>query len=165
MDNFQLRDNQAALVNVTIIASFIKMNTQDQIKAYINSQPPLKRADMETLHQRILKTMPQCKIRFLDGRDEKGKIVSNPNIGYGSQEMKYADGKTREFYQVGMSANTSGLSVYIMGLEDKKYLPDTYGKSMGKAVVTGYCVKFKTLKDINVDTLETAIKDAVSKTS
>ena len=72
--------------------------------------------------------------------------------------MKYADGTTREFYQIGLSANTSGISVYIMGIEDKKYLGQTYGKELGKASVTGYCIRFKTLKDINVETLEAAIR-------
>ena len=36
--------------------------------------------------------------------------------------LKYADGTTREFYQIGLSANKTGISVYIMGIEDKKYL-------------------------------------------
>ena len=52
----------------------------------------------------------------------KVKSVSNPNIGYGSYTIKYADGTTREFYQIGLSANTTGISVYIMGIKDKTYL-------------------------------------------
>src|ERR1700742_2545598 len=98
------------------------------------------------------------KVWFLDGKDEKGKIVSNPNIGYGNQTMKYAGGKARDFYQIGLSANTTGISVYIMGLNDKKYLAQTFGKKLGRASVTGYCIKFKTLKDINIDILEEAIR-------
>ena len=72
--------------------------------------------------------------------------------------MKYADGSSREFYQIGLSANTAGISVYIMGLDDKTYLAKTYGKKIGKASVTGYCIKFKTLKDINIEILEDAIR-------
>jgi hypothetical protein len=134
------------------------MTVQKQIKEYIAGQPEPKRSDMQALHQLILQVSPKCKLWFLDGKDDKGNIVSNPNIGYGSYSIKYADGKTREFYQVGLSANTSGISVYIMGLEDKTYLVKTYGKKLGKASVTGYCIKFKTLKDINTDILETAIR-------
>ena len=52
-----------------------------------------------------------------------------------------------------------------MGIEDKKYLPETYGKTIDKASVTGYCVKFKTLKDIHIDILEELIQDGVNKTS
>ena len=140
------------------------MSIQEQIKKYIDSLPESKRVDIEALHQRILKALPKCKLWFLDGKDDKGKIVSNPNIGYGSQTIKYADGKTKEFYQIGISANTTGISVYIMGIEDKKYLPETYGKTIGKASVTGYCIKFKTLKDIHIDTLEAAIRDGVEQT-
>ena len=139
------------------------MKVEEQIKEYITSQPEPKRSDMQKLHRIILQVMPKCKLWFLDGKDEKGKIVSNPNIGYGSYSIKYTDGTTKEFYQIGMSANTTGISVYIMGIKDKKYLADTYGKKLGKASVTGYCIKFKTLKDINMDILEAAIRYGVEQ--
>jgi len=134
------------------------MNVQGQIKAYITSQPEPKRSDMQELHRLILQLSPGCKLWFLDGKNSENKTVSNPNIGYGFYIIKYADGTTREFYQIGLSANTTGISVYILGLKDKKYLAVTYGKKLGKASVTGYCIKFKTLKDINIDTLEAAMR-------
>jgi hypothetical protein len=137
------------------------MNIQEQIKKYIDSQPDPKRSDMQALHRIILEAMPKCKLWFLDGKDDKGKTVSNPNIGYGFQTIKYADGTTREFYQIGISANKAGISVYILGINDKTYLAKTYGKKIGKASVTGYCIKFKTLKDINTDLLEEAIQYGV----
>jgi hypothetical protein len=108
--------------------------------------------------------MPNCKLWFLDGKDEKGKIISNPNIGYGSQMLEYANGQAREFYQIGMSANTTGISVYIMGIDDKKYLSQTFGKKLGKASVTGYCIKFKTLSDIKIDVLKAAIQYGIKQT-
>ncbi len=141
------------------------MNVQKQIEAYIASQPESKRNDMQQLHSIILKAMPACKLWFLDGKDDKGKVVSNPNSGYGSYIMKYADGATREFYQIGLSANTTGISVYIMGIADKTYLVQTYGKKIGKASVTGYCIKFKSLKDIDTGILEAAIRDGVAITN
>ena len=141
------------------------MNVKEQIKQYITSQPEPKRGEMQELHQHILQVLPKCKLWFLDGKDDKGKTVSNPNIGYGSYTIKYADGTTMEFYQIGLSANTTGISVYIMGIKDKKYLANTYGKNLGKASVTGYCIKFKTIKDINIDILQTAIRDGVEITN
>src|SRR4029077_8789270 len=134
------------------------MNVQEEIKKNITSQPEPKCSDMQELHRIILQVMPACKLWFLDGKDDKGKIVSNPNAGYGSYTIKYADGTTREFYQIGLSANTTGISVYIMGIKDKKYLSQVYGKEIGKASVTGYCIRFKTLKDINIEILEAAIR-------
>ena len=134
------------------------MNVQEQIEKYIASQPEPKRSDMEALHRIILEVMPACKLWFLDGKDSEGKTVSNPNIGYGSRDHKYADGTVSEFYQIGLSPNKTGISVYILGIDDKKYLAQTYGKDLGKASVTGYCIKFKTLKDINTDVLASAIR-------
>jgi hypothetical protein len=141
------------------------MNVQKQITAYISSLVENKQSEMQTLHQRILQVLPTSTLWFLDGKDDKGKIISNPNIGYGSYNIKYADGTTKEFYQIGLSANTTGISVYIMGIEDKKYLAKTYGDKLGKASVTGYCIKFKTLKDINIDVLEAAIQYGVKATN
>ncbi len=137
------------------------MNIQDQIKEYITSQPEPKRSDLQALHRIILQVMPACKLWFLDGKNSENKTVSNPNIGYGSHTIKYADGKTREFYQIGLSANATGVSVYVLGIKDKTYLAQTYGKKLGKANVTGYCIRFKKLKDINTDILEAAIRDGI----
>jgi Domain of unknown function (DU1801) len=134
------------------------MNVQEQIQKYITSQPEPKSSDMQTLHRIILGVMPASKLWFLDGKNSENKTVSNPNIGYGFHTMKYADGTTREFYQIGLSANKTGISVYILGIEDKKYLARTYGKDLGKASLTGYCIRFKTLKDINIEILEAAIR-------
>lgn len=134
------------------------MTIQEEIKDYISSQPEPKRSDMQALHQLILKMRPACRLWFLDGKNSENKTVSNPNIGYGFQTMHYADGKTREFYQIGLSANKTGISVYILGIEDKTYLAQAYGEKIGKASVSGYCIKFKALKDLDVDVLEAAIR-------
>jgi hypothetical protein len=139
------------------------MNIEDQIISYIESQSVIKKADMFTLHKLIMDIMPNCKLWFLDGKNEENKIVSNPNIGYGNYTIKYTDGKTKQFYQVGISANTTGISVYLFGIDDKTYLAQTFGKKLGKANVTGYCIKFKTLKDINSDILEEAIRYVVDQ--
>lgn len=141
------------------------MSIKEQIKNYIAAQREPKKIEMQELHQIILALMPKCRLWFLDGKDEKGKTISNPNIGYGSRLIKYADGKTKEFYQIGLSANSTGISIYIFGIDDKKHLVQKYGKVLGKASVTGYCVKFKTLRDINIDRLKAAIRDGIEQSN
>ena len=141
------------------------MNVQEQIKAYINGQPEPKRSEMQELHRRTQEVLPRCRLWFLDGKNDKGRTVSNPNIGYGFQTLAYADGKTREFYQIGLSANTTGISVYIIGIKDKTYLARTYGRRLGKASLSGYCIKFKTLKDIHIDVLEEAMRYGTEATT
>ena len=133
------------------------MNVQEQIKKYIASQPEPKRSDMQELHRLTIQSSPECKFGFFDGKDSKNRTVSNPTIGYGFHITRYANGKSKESFQIGVSGNKTGISVYILGLKDKKYLAKTYGKKLGKASVTGYCIRFRALKDINIDTLEAAI--------
>ncbi|MCA9888345.1 MAG: DUF1801 domain-containing protein [Anaerolineae bacterium] len=140
------------------------MDTQEQIKAYIDSQDEPKRADIRALHEHMLQVLPKGKLWFLDGKDDTGKVVTNPNIGYGQFTIHYKDGSSKEFYQIGISGNKTRSSVYIMGLDDKKYLPQNYGTTIGKANVTGYCIKFKALKDINIDVLTQAIRYGVEQT-
>lgn len=139
------------------------MTVQQEIEDYIAAQTEPKRGELQDLHRLILRTAPHCRLWFLDGRNADGKIVSNPNIGYGSQEMKYAGGETRDFYRLGLSANTTGISVYVMDTEDKSYLAKTYGDKLGKAKITGYCVKFRSTRDVDADCLEAMISDCMGR--
>lgn len=134
------------------------MSTKQQIDEHIASQTEPKRGDIEILHVLMLQILPDGKLWFDDGKNAESKTVTNPTIGYGFQILKYADGKTKDFFQIGVSANDTGISVYILGIKDKTFLPQTYGKDIGKASVTGYCIKFKKLTDIKMNVLEAAIR-------
>jgi hypothetical protein len=52
-----------------------------------------------------------------------------------------------------------------MGVNDKQYLAQKFGQKLGKASVTGYCIKFKTLKDIKIDVLKAAMQYGIEQTS
>ncbi|MDO9337596.1 MAG: DUF1801 domain-containing protein [Caulobacter sp.] len=139
------------------------MSAQDEIETYLVGQPEPKQGDLRALDALIRRLMPGCQLRFLDGRNAEGKTVTNPNIGYGSRETRYSDGSIREFYQIGLSGNASGISVYILGLDDKAYLARTFGETLGKAKVTGYCIRFKALKDVDLDVLAAAIRSGIEQ--
>jgi hypothetical protein len=139
------------------------MDVQKQIKKHITGQPEPKRSDMQALHVLALQVLPACKLWFYDGKNSKNQTIANPTIGYGVHTIKYTNGTTREFFQIGLIANKTGISVHILGIKDKTYLAKTYGKKLGKASVSGYCIKFKTLKDINIDILEAAIRYGVGQ--
>jgi hypothetical protein len=137
------------------------MNVREQIDRYIDDQPPVKREELRDLHRRMLAILPDAKLWFLNGRNDDGKVVSNPNIGYGSETLSYATGTSRAFYKIGLSANRSGFSVYVMGLKDKTYLSQTYGPRLGKAKITGYCISFKSVRDVDLGVLEEVVADAL----
>ena len=138
------------------------MDTSKRVEAYLARQPEPKQTDLRELHVQMLAEFPDCRLWFNDGTNEHGKVVANPNIGYGVYTITYADGSSREFYRIGLSANTTGISVYVLGLDDKTYLARTYGASIGKASVTGYCIKFKRPSDINADALQAAIRHGMT---
>ncbi len=138
-------------------------NIQETIQQYISIQTKQKRVDMQFLHEQILSLMPNCKLWFEDGKNEEGKVISNPNIGYGSYTIHYANGSTREFFQVGLSANTTGISVYLMGIPDKNFLIHNFKEKIGRASVTGYCIKFKRLSDLNLEVLSAAVQFAIKE--
>lgn len=152
-------------VNHMISSTGIDTNVQEFVERLIASQPESKQQDMRALHALVLQALPGCRLWFDDGKDDDDKTVTNPTIGYGLHTIRYADGRTREFFQIGMSANSTGISVYILGIKDKTYLASTYGKQLGKAKVTGYCIRFRHLADIDKGVLETAIRDGARMTS
>lgn len=127
------------------------------ISNYINNLPEPKKTEITRIHQAIIEIIPTAQLWFLEGTNTSGKVVTNPNIGYGNCTLQLAGGKTRVFYKIGLSANSTGISVYIMGIKDKNYLNNTYGNKIGKAKITGYCIKFRNLKDIYIEELIRAI--------
>ena len=138
------------------------MDIFEQIEAYLAGQPEPKQTDLRQLHALVLAEFPASRLWFTDGTNEAGKVVANPNIGYGGYTITYADGSTRDFYRIGLSANTSGISVYVLGLDDKTFLKRTYAGSIGKASVTGYCIRFRRLADIDLDVLLAAIRHGMT---
>lgn len=123
------------------------MSTESFILDYIKSLPEGIAKDIEYLHRHILQHFPTKKLWFLDGKNEQGKVVSNPNIGYGICQL--SKGKQKEFYQVGISATSTGISVYLMGVSDKSLLKQQFGSRLPHAQMSGYCVKIKHLKEMD----------------
>lgn len=136
------------------------MNLEDQIRIYLSSLPEPKRIDLQELDSIIMEINPNCKLWFLDGKNSENKVVSNPNIGYGLTHIKYTNGNSKEFYQIGTSANTTGISIYLFGNNEKDHFIKKYKDNLGKATITGYCIKFKSLQDLNIEILIELIKDA-----
>ncbi len=135
-----------------------RKKAQAMIDLHLTTLPEPKRADLQALHRLLTGKLAVKELWFSDGRNEEGRAIANPTIGYGSFMMKYAGGMTAEWFRIGTCATTTGISVYIFGLTDKAHLQTAYGKRLGKAKVTGYCISFKTLGDIDLAVLEEAIR-------
>ncbi len=139
------------------------MTAHAQITAFLGGLDGQKGRDIQQLHALFTTALPDQSLSFSDGKNAEGKIVANPSIGYGVFTKSYADGSTKDSFRIGLSANSSGISVYIMTLDDKTHLTRTYGPTLGKAKVTGYCIMFKRAADIDLAVLEAAIRDGASR--
>jgi len=58
----------------------------------------------------------------------------------------------QKFYQIGWRKPKPESLLYLVS--KKEILSPDIWKELGKASVTGYCIRFKTLKDINIEILE-----------
>jgi hypothetical protein len=130
------------------------MSVLAQINNYLESLSTPKKSELTLLHEHIIHAHPKSQLWFLDGKDGSGKTVSNPNIGYGHCQLTYTNGTTKDWYKIGLTATTKGISVYVFGNDNKTYLKDSYGNRLGKANITGYCIQFKSLADIDLHVLK-----------
>jgi hypothetical protein len=137
------------------------MHVQDQIKQYFASLSEAKAVEMQVLHGLILAVLPEAELWYDDGKDAAQKTVCNPTIGYGRQLLQYANGANKPFFQIGLSANQTGISIYIIGLKDKYFLKQHFGTTIGNASLTAYCIKFKTIRDIRLAVLQVAIHKGI----
>ena len=137
------------------------IKTLDSVDAYIESHPEPKRSDLVRLHEQFKSLFPGEPVSFFDGLDDSGKVVANPTLGYGKHTIQYARGATRETFKLGLSANATGISVYLMGISDKTLLQKMFANRLGKAKVTGYCIRFGKLADIDVDVLVDSVTKLV----
>ncbi|MBX7183284.1 MAG: DUF1801 domain-containing protein [Bacteroidia bacterium] len=141
------------------------MDVKSQIADYLNGLSGNQQGQMRQLHGFLLEWFPGVRLWFSDGRNEDGKIVSNPSIGYGHYWQIYANGSRKELFQIGISSNKTGISIYVLGIKDKHWLSENFSKSIGKAIVTGYCIKFRILSDISLEVLKVALQEGVRKSS
>ncbi|MEN9973534.1 MAG: hypothetical protein RIS20_1881 [Bacteroidota bacterium] len=141
------------------------MDTEGQIQEFILQLELVKQQDLLSLHELMRSILPSGKLWMEDGKNEEGKVVTNPTIGYGQQTMLLAKGKSREMFQIGISANTSGISIYLIGIRNKLDLAQQFGQKLGKAKVSGYCIKFKQLSDVDLTVLEEVIRLGIQLTN
>ncbi len=139
------------------------METKEQITSYLTTLPSHKGSELSELYQMILVKMGEPFLQFFDGKNEEGKVIANPTIGFGKCRLNYANGSFQDSFRLGISSNATGISIYITGLKDKNILQEKFGNRLGKAKITGYCVRFKKLGDLDKTVLAALISFAMKE--
>lgn len=119
-------------------------NPSQSHEEYIAGVEEPKRQELQLLHDLVRKTVPSFEPVMIAGV-----------MGYGQFHYK---GKSKscegEWFRVGLSANKTGISIYICAGDEKGYFPEQVRDQLGKANVGRSCIRFKKLADINLDVVE-----------
>lgn len=116
---------------------------------YIASVPANRRADIQAVHDLILKTTPHLKPHILSGM-----------IGYGKYHYRYPSGREGDWALIALANQKNYISLYICSVDNGKYIPEQYTDKLPKASIGKSCIRFKTLADIDQSVLAEIIKKA-----
>lgn len=139
------------------------MQAEAEIAAYLAGLPPAQAADLARLHQIVAAILPDGPVRLLDGRDATGKVVTNPAIAHGACVIPLAGGRGRDSHRIGLAATRAGISIHLMSIRDRAWLAATHGARLPAAQMTGYCLRFRRLADLDLSVLEDVLRDAAAR--
>ena len=105
---------------------------------------------VETIHALIQKIVPKFTPHILSGM-----------IGYGTYHYRYASGKEGDWSLIALASQKNYISVYICSVEKNgTYVAEAYNEALPKASIGKSCIRFKSLKDIDLAVLTEIIKKA-----
>jgi uncharacterized protein YdhG (YjbR/CyaY superfamily) len=117
------------------------------IKEYLDALPNDRKETILFLHKFIQKAAPKLKPNF-----------SYNMLGYGSFKYKNYKKETIDWPVIALASQKNYISVYVCALDNGKYIAETYKKELGKVSVGKSCIRFDSIKDLNLEVLSKVIK-------
>jgi len=114
---------------------------------YIASVEDKRRADIQCLHDLVLRTAPELEPTMEFGM-----------LGYGKYAYKYASGRSGEWMKIGIANNKQYISLYCCAADENGYVAEQYKERLPKANIGKSCVRFKRLSDLDEEVLKDLIK-------
>ena len=91
----------------------------------------------------------------------RGAMYGASIVGFGTQTIQYAGGRTAEWPVVAFSPRKADLTLYV----GARSAPKPLLKQLGKHKVSGGCLHIKRLSDVDLDVLARLVSDSVSRTT
>ena len=117
------------------------------VEEYFDMLPEERRVSMEFLHDFIQKNAPKLKPNF---------IYNMP--GYGSFEYKNSKKEVLNWPVIALASQKNYISIYVCAVDKGEYIAEKYKKELGKVSVGRSCIRFKKIKDLNLEVLGRVIK-------
>ena len=89
----------------------------------------------------------------------KGAMYGASIVGFGTQTIQYAGGRTGAWPIVGFSPRVADLTLYVSA----RNAPKPLLKQLGKHKVSGSCLHIRRLSDVDLDVLGRLIADSVKR--
>lgn len=125
---------------------------------HIASLPAERRADVERLDVLITDLMAGQPKTMWEGRLWGGS--DQQIIGYGDYSYRKSDGKTAEWFIVGLAVQRNYISVCVNATDGRAYLAERYAKRLGKVKVGKSSISFASIDDVDLDQLSELITEA-----
>lgn len=132
--------------------------TKRSIAKFIDGLPQAVRADVQSLDEVIAPIMDGLPKALFVGKFWGG--TEQEIIGYGVHTSVRPNGTEVEWFHVGLAVQKNYLSMYVNAVEDRQYLSEKYGASLGKVKVGKASLSFKSVADIDLDKLRDLITKA-----
>lgn len=122
-------------------------NEANSVEEYLLLVPEERQKEIDFLHDFIQKAVPKLKAHY----------ASNM-IGYGS--FYYLDSKKqkKEWPIISLANQKNYISIYVCTIIEDKAAIEKYKKDFGKLSKGVTCIRFKTIKEINLDSLKQVLK-------
>ncbi|MEK7602904.1 MAG: DUF1801 domain-containing protein [Patescibacteria group bacterium] len=125
-------------------------NLASSVNEYLVAVPGDRKAIIDFMHEFIQKSVPSLKPHFAYNM-----------LGYGSFE--YFDKRAKEYKPwpvVALANQKNYVSVYVCAIDGNEYLTKKYADRLGKVNVGKSCIRFKNLKDVNLEALKEVLQKA-----
>lgn len=108
-----------------------------------------RRQDMQVLHELIQQEVPQFEPFMISGM-----------LGYGKYHYKYASGREGDWSRLALANQKNYISLYVMCVEEGKYLAESYKDKLPKASIGKSCIRFKRLADLDLEVVRELVQKA-----
>jgi len=122
--------------------------TKQSVASFIKGVDEERRKDCTTL-VRIMK----------DASGAPATMWGTGIVGFGSYELKYANGRTADWPIIAFSPRKQDLTLYV-----GRGIDGTLLKALGKHKLSGVCLHIKRLSDVDLAVLEKVVSVSVKET-
>ena len=137
--------------------------SQTPPEEYLASLAPHQRPDVEQLDALLKRILAKQARTMWEGELWGG--THQQIIGYGEYSYQRSDGKTVEWFMVGLTAQKNYVSIYVNATDSGGYITQRWTNRLGKVKVGASSISFKSVDDIDLDALSNMITEVRELTS